>query len=383
MGVFNTVGVLPAYLAILQFGVFSGLSRNLPLARGEGRLERGQELIETSGAAARNIGFLGMAICVLMAVWQGYHGGGKLLVWALIATGVGVFITPVTTHIDTTLRGLLAFRSLGWVLILSNIFAAASSGFIAGLGAVGGVVRVTFYALATLLVRLPLKVWRWDWKMNWPTTIELGRVGIPLLLSGTFFSFLMVSDRSIVALLMTKEDVGHFALAGMLVNSLASVPQSLSMMLFPRMARHYGKHRSSRALRKYLILNLIFNLVTIIPLSLFCLWGIEPLVRHFFPAYVPGIPAAKIACWTGLCWIYLGVGSVIGIVNRMTPYLIAMGVALVTIWGLGAYLIHTGHGIVGAAWARFAGTLMLCLFTIGYSWYLTTVEVNPSKERGL
>jgi len=119
------------------------------------------------------------------------------------------------------------------------------------------------------------------------------------------------------------------------------------------------------------------NAVTIVPLSLLCYFIIEPLVMHFFPVYQGGIGSAKIACLTCACWVYLGVGSVIGVTNRMYPYLIMMGFMLIIIWVLGWWLIRSGFGIEGAAWARFIGTFGLCLFTIGYAFYLTSREFPP------
>jgi O-antigen/teichoic acid export membrane protein len=377
MGVFNTVALIPAYIGFLHLGVFSGLSRNFPLERGAGHVDKADELMRASGAVATLVGGIGAVICLALTVWYWLTGGDSLLVWAMAATTLPVFAGPLMSHVDTALRGLLEFRRLGWIMIASNGVSALASGLIIVYGAIGGVWRVVIGALLPLFFRFKCGVWNWKWKLNWPATRELMKVGFPMLLSATFFSFLMVADRSVVVAMMSKKDVGHFALAGMIVTSMQALPQSLAMALFPRMARHYGQHRSSRALRRYLIINLVYNVVMLVPLSLACYWLVDPLVRHFFPAYITGIPAAKIACLTGICWIYLGVGSVIGIVNRMTPYLIAMVVSLGVVWGLGIYLIKHGYGIEGAAWARFFGTLVLCIFTIGYSWYLTMIDIHP------
>lgn len=382
MGVFTTAALLPAYLGFLQLGVFAGLSRNLPLELGAGRPERGDALVRTSGGAATLVGLAGAVICLVAALVSVLRDEGRMMTWTLAATALTVFGTAITTHVDTALRGLHRFGQLSAMTLGANFLTAVSSVLIAGFGATGALVRIAVCAVGALLLRLWSKVWSPLWRVDWPDAVALGRTGLPLLVSGAFFSFLMVADRSVVALLMTKEDVGHFALAGLLVNSLQFVPQSISLILFPKMARHYGANRSSRALRRFLLLNLLFNVVTIIPISLLCLWGVEPLVLRFFPAYAAGIPAAKIACLTSLCWIYLGVGSVIGVVNRMVPYLTAMALVLLLIWGLGAYLISTGHGIEGAAWARGAGTLALCVFTIAYSFYLTSVEMAPAEPRG-
>ena len=247
------------------------------------------------------------------------------------------------------------------------------------MGSLGGVARILVCAIGSLLLRLPSRLWSPTIRLDRAATIELARVGFPLLLSGAFFAFLMAADRSVIAVMMTKKDVGDFALASLLVNSLQFIPQSISMILFPKMAKEYGRSRSARGLRRYLLLNLAFNVLTIIPVSLALYFWVEPLVHRYFPAYTAGIPAAKIACLCSMAWIYMGVGSIIGVVNKMMPYLAAMVVALLLIWALGCAFVSHGYGIEGAAWARVIGTTFLCLFTIGYSWYLTTLDAVPTK----
>jgi O-antigen/teichoic acid export membrane protein len=209
---------------------------------------------------------------------------------------------------------------------------------------------------------------------------ELGLVGMPLMISGTFFSLLLASDRSIVAAFMTKEDVGMCSLASLIINSLQVIPQSISMIIFPKMAQHYGRHRSRHGLRRFLLQSLALNAATVVPASLICYFSIPHLVEHLFPAYRDGIPAAKVASLTCLLWIYLGVGSIIGVTNRMRPYLAAMGLAILIVWIFGYYAVRNGYGVVGVAWARFAGTAILCVFTICYSWYLST-HTGADSER--
>ena len=158
------------------------------------------------------------------------------------------------------------------------------------------------------------------------------------------------------------------------------VPMSLSLVLFPKIARAYGEHRSRRRLRRFVWISLIFNAVMIAPLCVICFLVIQPVVQNFFPDFAPGIPAARLACVTCVFWVYLGVGSVIGVINRMTPYLCCLGFCLVLILGGSAFLIQLGYGIMGAAWARLAGTALMCLFTISYSLYLTSSEGEEKSE---
>lgn len=371
LGVLNTAALFPSYLVFLHFGVFSGLARNLPLEIGAGRRIIGERLTETSAAIATWVGLVAALVCGTVAITQ-ISKGSNLFFWSMAATSLSAFAAMISNHADTTLRGRQQFRSLSIVMLISNVTVAISASLPLRFGGLGAVWRIALCAGVVVVARVICNAWRPKFSIDWRLALDLARVGLPLLISGTFFSLLMVADRSVIALLMTPTDVGNFALAGMTVTSLQFVPQSISMVLFPKIAQHWGAHSSPTALRRFVVLNLGFNLATMIPLSLACYWGMEPLVRRFFPAYIAGIPAAKIACLSSMLWVYLGVGSVIGVINKMGPYLIAMAASLLIIWCLGIYLVKSGYGIEGAAWARFFGTSILCSFTIYYAWRLTS-----------
>jgi O-antigen/teichoic acid export membrane protein len=379
-GLLNNLSVIPAYLAFLQMGVLSGLSRELPFRRGKGEHERARRLIGTAAATATWIATTGASLCMLAALVHLFRDGHPLEVWGLVAVAVVGFSAPLTTHLETSLRGLQEFNRLGWAVIAANGIALLLNGFVLAWGVAGSLVRLALTAVTGMMTRFRRDLWWWHGRVEWSQALELARTGFPLLISSTLFSLLTVSDRSLVAVFLDKEQAGHFALAGLIVNSMQFIPQSLGLVLFPQVVKHYGATGSSRALRRFVWISLGFNIATIFPVSIAAYWSIGPLIGWLFPKYLAGVPAAKIACLTCLCWVFFGVGAVIGAVNRMKPYLIAMSVSLMVIWGLGWWLIRTGHGIQGAAWARCVGTLGLCAFTIAYSFHLTSVEVGPASR---
>jgi Na+-driven multidrug efflux pump len=47
------------------------------------------------------------------------------------------------------------------------------------------------------------------------------------------------------------------------------------------------------------------------------------------------------------------------------------------LWLLGLVFVQEGYGIEGVAWARFIATGFLCVFSLAYSYYLTTLDIQP------
>lgn len=378
MGVLSVVSLLPSYLRFMHCGVFTGLARNMPIEIGAGRTDKAERLARTSAATATIMGLAGAAISLGMMAYHLWRTGYGLMPAALGATSLVLFSQALTTHMDTEARARQDFRVLPWALIWTNVIAAVSSLLVAAYDAVGGVLRLAICSIGAVAVRMPMGTWSPRSQFELPVARELASVGFPLLLSGTLFGLLSVADRSLVSLLMSTKDVGNFSLASMIVGSLQSIPQSISMVLFPKMAKEYGRTKSLMGLRRYIVFNLMINVATIVPISVASYFAVGPLVSRYFPAYIDGIDAAKTACLTSVFWVYLGVGSVFGVANRMRPYLMAMALSIAVVWVSGAFLILAGYGIRGASWARLLGTVLICVFTIVHSFRLTSRNAHIS-----
>ena len=371
LGVLNNCALIPAYLSFAHLGVFTGLSRQLPLLLGQGEKESARALEMASSALAWLQGSVLAGGVLSLAVGLWLVGSSGFRSAAMAATAATVLQTVVSSHVDVALRGKGDFKRLSLILWLTHAVNLGTLLFILKYGAWGAVVRLIISGLVGVLVRIVLGGIRIHWRPNWNSWVGLAKVGFPLMVSGALFNLLAVSDRSVVAMLMSDDAAGHFALAGMLLQGFQVVPQSLSMTLFPKMARAYGEHGDVGRLRPFITRNLVFNILTIIPLAWVVHLFVEPIVTSYFPAYVNGVEPAKMACFTAGLWIYLGTGSVFGVTGTMRAYLSVLATSVAVVWVLGGYFILNDYGLMGAAWARFAGTVLIASYTIWAAYRLT------------
>jgi len=100
------------------------------------------------------------------------------------------------------------------------------------------------------------------------------------------------------------------------------------------------------------------------------------LTTAFLPNYVKGIEAARIYALSSISLIYFGVSIIIPVVRRNMPLMIGYAIAIALLWGLGLYFVQQGFGIVGVAWARLVASVFICLFSLSYSYYLTTLDIR-------
>jgi O-antigen/teichoic acid export membrane protein len=159
------------------------------------------------------------------------------------------------------------------------------------------------------------------------------------------------------------------------ITALKVFPISLNMILYPRVAHAYGATGSSRALRRYVWIGLGLNLALMTPLVVVLWFGLPALVHWFLPAYVPGIPAAKIALIGAIFYAYSGPSVIVPILRKNLPLQIVGVLGIILIWVFGYFAIQQGHGIEGVAWVRCAVMALYGCFVVGFVLHLTGKDV--------
>lgn len=376
LGVVQTVMLILAYLNYLHFGVINGLNRNIAFYLGREEHNKVQAIVDAAQLVTRWVATVGLVISLfVLGLFYFRHSP-----WLYLASTACVF-GPLTfgqaeLYLSTVYRGTRAFSLLGIRLFYKNLFNLLLALLPAFIGVLGVIIRnatLPFIGFLLLFRKVPVKARS---KGCLSEAVELGKVGFPMLISNILYSFMSIADRSVIALFLGPEAVGHYALSGLVITAVGIIPGSLGLLLYPRAALIYGKNGSSRALRRFYWMSLGFNVVMIMPLCLAIFFTIDPVTRMLLPNYVNGIEAARINTLGSLFLIYVGTGIIIPTVRRNLPFQIAIALATAVVWGLGGILVHRGYGIEGVAWARFTANGLVCLFTLTYSYYLTAVDIQ-------
>jgi len=378
MGIITTVMLIPTYFGFLHLGVFNGLTRNVPILLGQGDRTRAQQAVDDSWTVVKITTWLGAVIAGACLLFFHFRHYSSLYEWSLVLAGLTLCTEPAFTHLDGIYRSCRQNAQLAKILLWQNLAAFATNILPAFVGAAGVIVSRSAQAVIRVFLRTPANPMRACKPGTLSGITQLGWAGMPLLISCTVYTYLGVADRSVVAFLMTEEDVGRLSLANTAINAIQALPMIIGTVFYPRILARYGRTGTSRSLRGLFWLSLAINVAIVVPVSLAGYWCVGPLTHAYFPKYVPGIEAARIACLGCMAFVYFGITGIIAAVNKNTPYIVSMGVTLAVIWGLGAWMIHAGHGIEGAAWARAVGSAILCVLTLIYAYYLTAKDIRPN-----
>lgn len=377
LGVIHAILLIPAYAGFLQLGVFNGLNRNLPLFRAKGEPEKAQGFVNASAKMSRWVAGGGCIIAIGALFAFIFKAENSLYAYVTLFLIPGMIFGPLKLHQDTIYRGMRQFERLGKNLHISNLWNLACSVSTSFLGVTGLAIKIATQSLLGWLLLLrnpPLKEGR---RASWGEIRTLSTVGMPMLVSGLIFTWLAVADRTVIATFLTAEDLGYFALASIAMTALQAFPSSINTLLYPRVAHAYGVKGSSLHLRRYIWIGLGLNLSLLLPILVVGWFALPYLVETFLPAYVPGIPAARVTLVGAVFFAYSGPSVIIPILRRNLPSQIAGIVSIGFVWLGGIYAITHGHGIVGVAMARIVSTAFYGLFVVGFVFYLTSRDIRP------
>lgn len=362
MGIIQRLMLVPSYLVLLQLGVFSGLQRNLPLELGRGDVQKLDRQVAASWWTARMNAWVGLIFGLGVTVWILWFRMPVLNLWAAAAMTATLVCLPPTTHFDVLYRSLRQFRKAALVMSLGAALAAAACLLPLWFGAFGLAARYFFTATGTLATRWwgnprPVVL-----RADGNTIRELIAIGFPIMLCSQLGGLFSVADRSVIAARLGEIELGMFQMASLVATGLQVLPNTLGMILLPRVARRYGETGDPAALRRYVWQGLGLGFVILLPAVIFFYLAMNPLTQSFFPKYLDGVPAAEITCLSMLTFAATGVGAVITTLRSNLGLMLITGVALALVWVGGWVAVSAGAGIAGVAWVRL---IAQCLYALG------------------
>lgn len=375
-GAIQSILLIAPYVVFLQLGTFNGLNRNLSFYKAQGDLNKVQAMVNASKYVADIVSLIGGVIALAVIAYHVFIGKSELV---LIFTGIALLSTlifsPQSTHFDTTFRSGQEFKKLGKIKFAENSINTLLGFTPIILGFIGRIVYDSVKPFLAWFLRFKNQPYKATNKGRFEDIKELIQTGFPLLLGGYILQLFLIADQSLIALFLGKEELGYYTLSKLILIAVPVIPQSIGMILYPKASAVYGEMQNNTALKGFYWKSLLLNFMVLAPVCLLLYLLIEPVTMYFMPNYAPGIQAAKINILTCFTFISNGPSIIVGVVRRNLPLIFANGIALALIWGFGWLLTHDdGGNIEKIAWLRFGVALLLSVFTLAYSYYLTRLN---------
>jgi O-antigen/teichoic acid export membrane protein len=376
-GIWNAVSSILVYGLSAHGGVLNGMNREVPYHAGR----RDAAKVAQVRRVSLTVGLLSAFVAGLLTL-----GASQLPMWgpavraALIATAALLLVQQVYQYFQFALKSGLRFDLMSWQQIaLSVAFPAAVIPLTAKFGLNGFIASqaLAMAVVSALITRfLPFKL---DLEWNWPETVRLARIGLPIMTAGILYALLTTVDRWVVLALLGTVSLGYYTLAILTMSALAVLPNVISDQMYPRMALTFGSEPSYRALVPLMRRQIILSLAVVTPVLAFVALILLPSAPRILPAFAPGVVPAQIA---SVSFVFLGVsggyGNFLNTVGKQRSYLAAQTLALVINVLLSIVLVTLGLGLAGVAFSLVLAYAVYCAVLA----YLVSRLVETSRSTG-
>ena len=336
-----------AYGGLAHLGVVNGMNRDVPVFRGRGDAAKVQ-LIQSVTVAVLLVttAVSGVALFVGLALWEG--GAPRPALLALAALFV---VTQPYLFLQMYLKSDGRFTHLSFQqLAFALLFPVGVIPFTSFYGLSGFIMGQTLVTLVVVLATV--RAWTFNLKpvVDFREVWRLVRVGLPIMLVGLMYTLLTTADRWVITAFLDVQQLGYYSLAIMVLGVLSLVPMVVSQQMYPRMAEAWGRTKAVAEVRGWALKQVGAATAVTLPLTALLYFAAPPLVRHFLPAYVPGIVALKIIL-LGPLFLALsgGFANLLNTLDKQVYYLYVQAAAL----GLNVFLnilfVRAGLGIAGVA----------------------------------
>lgn len=356
LGFFNAFTVITSYIVLIQVGIPSGLSRELPYYLGQGKYQDAEEFASVANFWGQLLGSLVLIICIVVAIYY-------LLLKKNLEFAAGISVIGITSfqglyiakYLKVLYRSNVDFNKLALIQSLTSIVSFISIYLVWKFSFYGLCLRSTIIAATDFCLTYywrPIKV---QPKWNKSRFKELLRIGMPIYSVAMIYGLWPTFQRTSILILGGKEALGLYALAVMVEGTLQTLTSSISSVSFPKMSFAYGKGANFVDLMKIPSKFVALCLILFSFISFVGWFALPPLVKFLLPNYIEGIETAQWMLLVGAVSVLSIFSNVYMVLKRNFDRLIAYVVGML-VW---AVYIFVSFKISGFSLVIFAKGLLI------------------------
>ena len=355
-GVWNLLNISILYRGAITFGIDNGMSRELPILLGKGKLLEAESLNNSAFTAILIISMLACALfliilryineglefsyilmCILFMSFQGYH--------------FYTYTLKCYSRFDQVSAIQAVFSLLFPLITIPLSYLYSFNGFLLG------------YSIALIVscysIFFKNKI-NFSLNINYVQLYNLIKIGFPIMLVGISYAILNTVDRWMISLFLGVEELGYYSMSIIVFSALILLPRIISQQIYPRMAYNWGADKSIYSMKALIRKQSLYSFYLIIPISVILYVFTPLLIRMWLPEYINGIDSARFIILGAIFMpLSAGWGNFLNIINKQIYYLYIIIIAIVINIISNFILIKLGYGIEGVAW----GTVVSYCFT--------------------
>ena len=364
-----------------NLGIYEGMKREVPYYRGKGDLKKVEGIIGTTCFSGFLLGLLSSCILIGISCLFSRQLDRVTFVSLWIVAGI-LTVRQIFLFLCRKFESEGRFYSrsktellsvwLGVPLAILLMFFFHIYGFLIGI-----LMGFLFAGYAVLRNEKMIPQVR----LRIDLSVELLRVGLPIILVGLLLSALKSMDKLMILYFLDRTRLGYYGIAFVATGFIGFFPVALRSVLYPRLMEKFGEKGDKLYLKGFLAEpSLLLVFLTLLFVGLVYLFG-PVCIRLLLPQYVPSITSMKVLALgnypMALLEVPLSILIGINLQKRLLPILLG---SLAFLCGLNYLALSLGFGIEGVSFCVGFNFLILTGVVISF----TAHQFNRSfKEKVL
>ena len=334
-------------------GLYEGMKREVPFYQGRGDFKKAEEMIAASFFSGLALVSLAASLLIILSIVFSCRFDRMTLLCLWIVAGILIARQLYLFYIKKFESQGRFFSRSKTELIYAWLGVSLSLGLMLPLRLYGFLIGILLgYLLAFLsLLRGESMVKKSTHYLQ--TSIELVKVGLPIILIGFLLSVLNSLDKLILLYVCDRTRLGYYGIAIVATTPIGLLPSNIRSVLYPRLLEKYGEKGDKLYLKGFLIepsLLLVFLTLLLIG-AVYCF--VPAGIPIFLPQYIPSIPSLKIlvlgSYFVALSQIPLSILIGINLQRKLIPFLLA---AILVLGITCSVALSLGYGIEGVAFSN-------------------------------
>jgi len=342
--------LLLLFLPYVRLGANEAMIREVPFAHGKGENKRASNIEKVvTGFNILSSFFTAIIVIIIFILTQKIWDTGTYWLWSIL---LGVFVAKqLFWFIHVRLQAQKRFALMSKILFGFAFLSTALGILFAYYFNIAGFLLALAVSYLVMIVyagegRSPLPKPIWNAPLLW----ELIKTGFPIMVSEALLILLFNTDKLVIWFLLSKEDLGIYAIQSYLTSIIMLVPSTVSLVLYPSLMETFGTTQTPSKLEKYI------TQPTLVMSYLACpLLGIMFLVLHLpikwlLPKFMLAIVPGQILIISFFFMVIARMpGTLLISLNKQNLLLLLTGISVFVGIVADYILIKNGIGIVGVA----------------------------------
>lgn len=292
-GYWLTVSLIFTFAPLLQLGTLNAMNREVPYYIARKNMKKVQEIRESVFSFMYTIPlysivlFLGISIVLFFTDIKYEYKIG--LLFAIFIAG----LTFLSGYVEMYYKSNQNFGRASWLISVKSISQSLLTiGFVYFWGYIGlyfGMLIALFLEVFLVKGILPKA------KKTQPFSEykELIKIGFPILFVGILWTVMIATDRLVISLFMTAEELGYYGVGLFVFSTMMLFPQVIGQVYYPKIVELVSIEKIAEIKRLFWSINkkLAVLMGFIVGVGYFLM---PYFIRWFLPEYIQGTAAAQI-----------------------------------------------------------------------------------------